>query len=107
MAVYIDTEAAVSREFLSAIGVDLSKLMVINMDNLEDIFKVMETIIISARSNSKSRLVTIVVDSVAAASTMVELDADYGKDGYATSKALILSKLIFLGKHSLKLLTAL
>jgi recombination protein RecA len=37
-------------------------------------------------------LVTIVTDSVAAASTQAELASDYGKDGYATDKAIIISK---------------
>ena len=40
----------------------------------------------------KDRLVTIVVDSVAAASTKKELEADYDKDGYATDKSIIISK---------------
>jgi recombination protein RecA len=52
----------------------------------------METIIQKVRSSNKDRLVTIVVDSVAAASCRTELEADHGKDGYATAKAIILSK---------------
>ena len=40
----------------------------------------------------EDRLVTIVTDSVAAASTKAELASDYGKDGYATDKAIIISK---------------
>jgi recombination protein RecA len=37
-------------------------------------------------------LVTIVVDSVAGASTKVEISADYDQAGYATQKAIIISK---------------
>ena len=37
-------------------------------------------------------MVTILVDSLAAASTKVEMDADFDKDGWATSKAIVLSK---------------
>jgi recombination protein RecA len=37
-------------------------------------------------------LVTIVVDSLAGATTKVEQDADFDKDGYATTKAILLSK---------------
>ena len=62
VAVLIDTETAVSREFLEAIGVDVSKLLYVS------------------------------ADSVAAASTTNELAADYKKDGYATDKAIIISK---------------
>ena len=92
VAVLIDTETAVSREFLEAIGVDVSKLLYVSADSVEQIFDFTETIIEKVRETDKDRLVTIVVDSVAAASTKTELAADYGKDGYATDKAIIISK---------------
>lgn len=92
IAVFIDTEAAVSREFLQAIGVNLNNMMYVPMEMIEDIFQAIESIINSARNNNKDRLITIVVDSLAGASTKVEMDADYNKDGYATSKAILLSK---------------
>ena len=92
VAVLIDTETAVSREFLEAIGVDVSKLLYVTADSVEQIFDMTETIIEKVRETSKDKLVTIVVDSVAAASTTKELAADYEKDGYATDKAIIISK---------------
>lgn len=92
LAVYIDTEAATSQEFLKAIGVDLEKMLYIPLEALEDIFEAIEKIIEGVRQSDKDRLVTIVVDSVMGATTKIEQDADYGKDGYATQKALILSK---------------
>ena len=92
LAVYIDTENAVSREFLEAIGLDLEKMLYVPLDNIEDIFEAIETIIESVRKSNKDRLVTIVVDSVMGASTKIEQAADYDKDGWATSKAIILSK---------------
>jgi len=92
VAVLIDTETAVSREFLEAIGVDVSKLLYVSADSVEQIFDMTETIIEKVRETSKDRLVTIVTDSVAAASTKAELASDYGKDGYATDKAIIISK---------------
>ena len=92
VAVLIDTETAVSREFLEAIGVDVSKLLYVTADSVEQIFDFTETIIEKVRETSKDKLVTIVVDSVAAASTTKELAADYEKDGYATDKAIIISK---------------
>jgi recombination protein RecA len=92
VAVLIDTETAVSREFFDAIGVDVSKLLYITADTVEDIFETIDTIIEQVRKGDKDKLVTIVVDSVAAASTQRELEADYGKDGYATDKAIIISK---------------
>jgi recombination protein RecA len=92
VAVLIDTETAVSREFLEAIGVDVSKLLYVSADSVEQIFDMTETIIEKVRETSKDKLVTIVTDSVAAASTQAELASDYGKDGYATDKAIIISK---------------
>jgi recombination protein RecA len=77
---------------LEAIGVDISKLLYVSVDTVEGIFEACETIIEKIRTSDKNRLVTIVVDSVAAASTKKELEADYDKDGYATDKAIIISK---------------
>ena len=81
VAVLIDTETAVNREFLEAIGVDISKLLYVSVDTVEGIFEACETIIEKVRTGDKNKLVTIVVDSVAAASTKKELEADYDKDG--------------------------
>lgn len=92
VAVYIDTESAVSEQFLSAIGVDIPKLIYMPMDALENIFEAVETIISKVRESNKDRLVTIVIDSIMGASTLAELESTYEKDGYATSKAIILSK---------------
>ena len=92
LAVLIDTENAVSREFLEAIGVDTTKLLYVAAETVEQCFEYTETIIEKVRTSSKDKYVTIVVDSVAAASTEKEMEADYGKDGYATDKAIIISK---------------
>jgi recombination protein RecA len=92
LAVYIDTENAISREFLEAIGVNLKDMLYVPLETIEDIFDAMDSIVESVRKASKSRIVTIVVDSVAGASTKQEMAADYDKDGWATTKAIILSK---------------
>tara|TARA_R110000868_G_scaffold98964_4_gene272446 strand:- start:1251 stop:2411 length:1161 start_codon:yes stop_codon:yes gene_type:complete len=92
IAVYIDTENALSEEFLTAIGVDVKNMLYLPMDTIEDIFEAIENLILDIRKNNRDRIVTIVVDSVAAATTKIEQDADYSKDGWATSKAIIMSK---------------
>ena len=74
VAVYIDTENAVSHEFLKAIGVDLEKMLYVPLDTIEDIFEAIEHIIESIRSSDRDRLVTIVVDSVAGSTTKVEAE---------------------------------
>lgn len=92
IAVYIDTESAVSPEFLEAIGVDTSNMLYVHLETVEEIFDTIETIVTKIRESNKDKLVTILVDSLAAASTKVEMDADYDKDGWATTKAIVISK---------------
>ena len=92
VAVYIDTETAVSTEFLTAIGVDVDNMLYLHLETVEDIFSAIEEIVAKVRESDKDRLVTILVDSLAAASTNVEMEADFDKDGWATSKAIIISK---------------
>ena len=92
VAVFIDTENALSQDFLEAIGVDVSKMLYVQLDTAESIFEAIEHIIGVAREANIDRLVTIVVDSFAGASTVAEMEGDYDKDGWATGKAIILSK---------------
>ena len=92
VAVYIDTETAVSEEFLGVIGVDINNMLYLHLETVEDIFEAIEEIVTKVRESDKDRLVTILVDSLAAATTKVELNADFDKDGWATSKAIVISK---------------
>jgi len=92
IAVVIDTENAAAPEFWKSLGVDLSKLLYVQCETVEDIFEKMEQMIAIVRKSNKDRILTIIVDSVAAASTKVELESDHGKDGYATGKSIIISK---------------
>ena len=92
VAVYIDTETAVSEDFLEVIGVNINNMLYLHLETVEDIFEAIEEIVTKVRESDKDRLVTILVDSLAAATTKVELEADFDKDGWATSKAIILSK---------------
>ena len=92
LAVYIDTEAASSAEFMGAIGIDLKSMLYVPLETVEEIFETIETIVEQVRKSDKDRLVTIIVDSIMGASTKIEMAAEYDKDGYATSKSIILSK---------------
>jgi recombination protein RecA len=91
-AIYIDTENAAAPDFWKSLGVDLSNLLYIQRETVEDIFTTIEQAIAYIRKDQPDALLTIVVDSVAAASTKSELESDHGKDGYATGKAIIISK---------------
>ena len=92
VAVYIDTETAVSEDFLECLGVNINNMLYLHLETVEDIFEAIEEIVTKVRESDKDRLVTILVDSLAAASTKVELEADFDKDGWATSKAIVISK---------------
>jgi recombination protein RecA len=69
VAVVIDTENAAAPEFWKSLGVDLSKLLYVQCETVEDIFAQMEKMIAIVRKSNKDRILTIIVDSVAAAST--------------------------------------
>jgi len=92
IGVYIDTETAVSTEFLKAIGVDIDSMLYAHLETAEEIFETIESIIVKVREADKNRLVTILVDSLSGASTKIEMESDYDKDGWATAKAIIISK---------------
>ena len=92
VAVYIDTETSVSTEFLGAIGIDVESMLYLHLETVEDVFSAIEEIVAKVRESDKNRLVTILVDSLAGATTKVELEADFDKDGWATAKAIIISK---------------
>ena len=92
IAVVLDTENAAAPEFWKSLGVDLKNLLYVQTDTVEDIFENMEKMIGIVRKSNKDRILTIIVDSVAAASTKSELESDHGKDGYATGKSIIISK---------------
>ena len=90
IAVYMDTETAVSKEFLEVIGIDIDNMLYVHLETVEEIFEAIEKIVTKVREEDNSRLVTILVDSLAGASTKVEMEADFEKDGWATSKAIIM-----------------
>jgi len=92
VAVIIDTENSAAPEFWKSLGVDLTNLSYIPCETVEEIFEQMEAIISIVRKSNRDRILTIIVDSVAGASTKAELEADHGSQGYATQKAIIISK---------------
>ena len=92
LSIYIDTENAVSNDFFEMLGMDLSKMIYAPVETIEDGFEVVETIIEKVRTADKDKLVCIAIDSIMGATTKTELLADYEKDGFATTKAIVLSK---------------
>lgn len=92
LAIYIENETSLFKAFLETLGVDTAKMLYVNLDTVEDIFAAIEDIVIKVREKNKNRLVTIVVDSIAAASSKVEQEATYDKAGYNTTKAIVISQ---------------
>lgn len=92
IAVYIDTEASVSTEFWKSIGVNVKDVVYLATETVEEIFDNIEKAIAYIRKKQPDALVTIIVDSVAGASTKSELESEHGKTGYATDKSIIISK---------------
>jgi recombination protein RecA len=92
LAIYIENETSLFKAFLETLGVDTAKMLYVNLDTVEDIFAAIEDIVIKVREKNKNRLVTIIVDSIAAASSKVEQEATYDKAGYNTTKAIVISQ---------------
>lgn len=94
LAVLFDTEKAVGMlDFYQSIGLDPSKTIYTDkIRTLEEIYESIEKIIIKSIASDKEKPLAIVVDSVMGASTLAEIEADYEKDGYATTKAIVNSK---------------
>ena len=94
LAVLYDTEKAVGMlDFYVSLGLNPAKVLYTDkLRALEEIYESIELIIERSIATDKDRPITIVVDSVMGASTLLELEADYEKDGYATTKAIVNSK---------------
>jgi recombination protein RecA len=90
--VLIDTENAAAPEFWKSIGLNIRNLGYVPLYTVESIFAKIEEVIGIVRKHDKKQLVTIVVDSLSQASSEVEMESEHGKDGYNTSKSIIISK---------------
>ena len=92
LSVFFDSEFAVDRDFWVALGVDVKNVNYVPFTTLEELFNKLELCIGAFRKSSKDRLLTIFVDSVAQASTEVEMESEHGISGYNTGKSIIISK---------------
>lgn len=90
--VLIDTENAAAPQFWESVGLNVKDLGYIPLNTVEQIFAKIEEVIGIVRKHDGKQLVTIVVDSLSQASCETEMESEHGKDGYNTSKAIIISK---------------
>lgn len=88
LAVYIDTESAVSLPIMEAVGVDTESLVYLAPDTVEDVFKAMEAVI---DSKQEGEPILIVWDSIAATSAKAEMDKDIGEHIALATHARIIS----------------
>jgi len=89
LGVYIDTENSYHIPFLKAIGVDVSKMLYIENNILEDIYEIIEDILLTSIADPNKRLITIIFDSQSGAIAKNEEDANFEKKGWNTDKAIV------------------
>lgn len=93
VAVWVDSETSLDNTWLEAIGIDLTKLIYVNTNSLEEMWETVERTVVKLEEKKYKGIITIILDSLTAASHNAELSTeDYGTDGYATQKARINSK---------------
>jgi len=90
--VLIDTENAAAPQFWESVGLNVKDLNYVVLTKVEQVFSKIEETIGVVRKFDEKELVTIVVDSLSQASCETEMESEHGKDGYNTSKAIIISK---------------
>ena len=86
IAVYIDSEAAVSLPLIEALGVNTDELVYLAPDTVEEVFAAMEAVVDSKPADTP---MLIVWDSIAATSSRSEMEGDTGDVGYLTHARVI------------------
>lgn len=93
VSVLIDTEHAADFDFMETIGLDPEgDFLYVPENRLEKIFEIIETTIEKVKEKNEDRPITVVVDSIAGSVTDNEREGEYGKEGYNTDKAIVLSQ---------------
>jgi len=82
IVVYADTESAVSLPIMEAVGVDIDKLIYATPDTVDGdngVFALFDDAIESKKRRSPDSLMFLIWDSIAATSSMAEMENEYGK----------------------------
>jgi len=84
LCIYFDTEAAIDKEFLKFLGVDNSKILYQPIDTVEQLIQVCQEVLDTVIANNQSdKKILMIIDSIALASTLKEMDPEGGQDmGY-------------------------
>lgn len=92
---YVDTEGAVSIDILEKLGVDITKLLYIMPDTIEEVFAIFENAINAFREGKKNgdidadSVLVIIWDSIAATTALAELKHEVGKAHMAVHARLM------------------
>ena len=86
IAVFIDSESAVSPEFLSAIGVDLTKIVYVQTQDMVVAFSTIEKIIKAVIEKNVKKPVLVAMDSITALTLPVYLEQGTEAAGYEGAK---------------------
>ena len=91
LIIYFDTEAAINKEFLEFLGVDIDNILYEPIDTVEQMIAICQEVLDTVVANKQTdKKILMVIDSIALASTEKEMDPDAGSDmGY---KARLLRK---------------
>ncbi len=81
---YIDTQAAISWQFMEAIGVDIDRVIYYDsLNTVERIYKAVEQLMYAVRLQHPDKPLLIIIDSLSAAVTEAQLqNKDYQNKGY-------------------------
>ena len=74
LAVLLDTETAIDDRLAELIGIDLDELLYSNPETVEDVYEIVDELLIAKRKADPDGLMTIVWDSVAATSSNEEIE---------------------------------
>lgn len=88
---YIDTENAVSIDMMRKLGVNVEELIYTSPNTMEEVFAFMEEAIAIKEKIDPGNVLVLIWDSVAATSSIAEMEKEYGKIGY-TDHARIISQ---------------
>jgi len=86
---YADTETAVSKDMMEEVGVNIQELIYTSPDTVEEVFKFFDAMIESKRERSPETVLVLIWDSIAATSSIHEMEKEYGKTGYLDHARLI------------------
>lgn len=89
VAVYLDYEHALRRDFMERLGVDVDKVIRPDVQTMEDGFKVIEKIMVLARQTipNKDKPVLVVWDSIAQAPCQQEIEGSFDPSDYMGIRA--------------------